>query len=312
METRSESSSKRARESHQDSNQNSSIEKYNKVPRLTSGDKAFFKELIKESEYITTEKIKYAIRESENTTSAVIKNSIRESEEKHFEYIKKLILESEERILSVMEIKISDLKNQMNSIIERVEQLEIKSIQIKEIEKEMVELKRKINKQENSVVASNIRITGIPFYENENLQTVFDNICNNIKIQTPRVDNIYRLKKIYKNNKAYNPKEETIVVKLHSPFEKNFLLKSISKFRRENRANLNLRHAGYESNVNIYVNEDLTPNNHKIFKAALNMKKSNQNIKSTFTLRGLVYVKKIDSDEPILVEFLEDLNKLFR
>lgn len=312
METRSESSSKRARESHQDSNQNSSIEKYNKVPRLTSGDKAFFKELIKESEYITTEKIKYAIRESENTTSAVIKNSIMESEEKHFEYIKKLILESEERILSVMEIKISDLKNQMNSIIERVEQLEIKSIQIKEIEKEMVELKRKINKQENSVVASNIRITGIPFYENENLQTVFDNICNNIKIQTPRVDNIYRLKKIYKNNKAYNPKEETIVVKLHSPFEKNFLLKSISKFRRENRANLNLRHAGYESNVNIYVNEDLTPNNHKIFKAALNMKKSNQNIKSTFTLRGLVYVKKIDSDEPILVEFLEDLNKLFR
>lgn len=312
METRSESSSKRARESHQDSNQNSSIEKYNKVPRLTSGDKAFFKELIKESEYITTEKIKYAIRESENTTSAVIKNSIRESEEKHFEYIKKLILESEERILSVMEIKISDLKNQMNSIIERVEQLEIKSIQIKEIEEEMVELKRKINKQENSVVASNIRITGIPFYENENLQTVFDNICNNIKIQTPRVDNIYRLKKIYKNNKAYNPKEETIVVKLHSPFEKNFLLKSISKFRRENRANLNLRHAGYESNVNIYVNEDLTPNNHKIFKAALNMKKSNQNIKSTFTLRGLVYVKKIDSDEPILVEFLEDLNKLFR
>lgn len=312
METRSESSSKRARESHQDSNQNSSIEKYNKVPRLTSGDKAFFKELIKESEYITTEKIKYAIRESENTTSAVIKNSIMESEEKHFEYIKKLILESEERILSVMEIKISDLKNQMNSIIERVEQLEIKSIQIKEIEKEMVELKRKINKQENSVVASNIRITGIPFYENENLQTVFDNICNNIKIQTPRVDNIYRLKKIYKNNKAYNPKEETIVVKLHSPFEKNFLLKSISKFRRENRANLNLRHAGYESNVNIYVNEDLTPNNHKIFKAALNMKKSNQNIKSTFTLRGLVYVKMIDSDEPILVEFLEDLNKLFR
>lgn len=312
METRSESSSKRARESHQDSNQNSSIEKYNKVPRLTSGDKAFFKELIKESEYITTEKIKYAIRESENTTSAVIKNSIMESEEKHFEYIKKLILESEERILSVMEITISDLKNQMNSIIERVEQLEIKSIQIKEIEKEMVELKRKINKQENSVVASNIRITGIPFYENENLQTVFDNICNNIKIQTPRVDNIYRLKKIYKNNKAYNPKEETIVVKLHSPFEKNFLLKSISKFRRENRANLNLRHAGYESNVNIYVNEDLTPNNHKIFKAALNMKKSNQNIKSTFTLRGLVYVKKIDSDEPILVEFLEDLNKLFR
>lgn len=289
METRSESSAKRARES---------FDRHNniKVQQLTSIDKAFLKDLITESESITSE---------------VIKNSIAQSERKHFDFIKNFIRESEERILSVIESKLGSVKVQLNAISERVEKLESKSSETNDMKKEIIELKRKVLKHENSVVAGSVRISGIPYYENENLYTIFNNICGNMKIPVPQIDNIYRLKKIYRNNKPYTPKDEVIVAKLRSPFEKNFLLKSIAKFRRETQTNLRLSHAGFESDQNIYINEDLTPHNHQIFKAALNMKK-NKEIKSTFTLRGLVYVKKFDADDPFLVEFIEDLNNLFR
>lgn len=299
METRSESTAKRARESQQNLRQDSSVEQfenYPKVPRLSNNDKAFFRELIRESEYITAE---------------VIKSSIKDSEEKHFDFIKKLIKESEERILTVIENKIDNVKLEPNTISERVTQLELKSSEALHMKDEIIELKRKILKQENSVVASSIRIAGVPYLANENLNTIFEDICNSLEIPTPQIENIYRLKKIYKDNKPYNPTDEVIVVKLNSPFDKNFLLKTISKYCRNNKTTLCLNQAGFDSNEPFYLNENLTPHNHRIFKKALSMRKERQ-IKSTFTLRGMVYVKKNDSDDPILIEFIEELDNLFR
>lgn len=301
METRSESSAKRARESHQE------LDQYVKMPRLSSTDKMFLKELIRESEHITSEIITNSIRDSENNTSEVIKNYIRESEDKHFKFIENLIKQSEERILSV----IDNVKSELNMINERVNKLEIKSAEFDDMKKQISELKKKVLKQENSVVAGSVRIAGIPYYDNENLHSIFQNICKSVNIPVPQIDSIYRLKKIYKNNKPYNPNDEVIVVKLQSPFEKNYLLKSIAKYRRENQCTLRLNHAGFESEQPIYINENLTPYNHGIFKEALIMRK-NKRLKSTFTLRGLVYVKKFDTEDAILVESVEELRELFR
>lgn len=127
---------------------------------------------------------------------------------------------------------------------------------------------------------------------------------------TPKIENIYRLNKIYKHNKPYTPTDDVIVAKLLSPYEKNFLLKSIAKYRREYKTQLSLNHAGIQSDQYIYLNENLTPHNHKIFKAALRLKKDNK-ISAAYTLRGLVYIKKINSVEPILIEFFDELNKFF-
>lgn len=197
-----QSSAKRSRDSTQDvSNENSP-----KAPRLSHSDKSFLRELIRESEYIT---------------SKVIKQSIKDSEEKHFDYIKNLIIESEQRILSVIENKIDNVKVELNEIMERVNNLEVLSSETVHMKDEILNLKRQLLKQENSVVSSGIRITGIPQYPNEKLLNIFDNICGSLNINTPPVENIYWLKKIYKNNKPYSPNDEVIVVKLHSPFEKN-------------------------------------------------------------------------------------------
>lgn len=292
MNTRSESSAKRSNKSKLDSN----TENYIKMPCLSTEDKLFIRELIKESEFIT---------------SQVIKDSIKESEEKHFIFIDNLIKESEEKILSVIDDKINNLKLQVNNITERLNVLENKSSENDKLKTEIKDLKRKMLKQDNSIVASSIRIAGIPYSDNENLFNIFNNICVSLNVSTPQIDKIYRLKKIIKNNKSYIPRDEVIVAKLKSPFDKNFLLKSISKYKREKNTTLCLQQAGFDSSAPIYVNENLTPHNHEIFKAALNMKRSKK-IKSTYTLRGLVYVKKFDADEAILIEFLEELTNLFR
>lgn len=185
------------------------------------------------------------------------------------------------------------------------------------MKEEIIDLKRKLLKSENSVVASSIRIRGVPYYENENLFEIFDNICKFLKVPTPQVDNMYRLNKIYKDNKHYTPNDEVIVVKLCSPYDKNYLLRAIAKYRHDNKnvngnlpVTLKLRIAGFDSDQPIYINENLTPYNYNIFRLALKMKKERK-IQSTYTLRGLVYVKKLTSDEPMLIEFPEQINQLF-
>lgn len=307
------------RDSAKRSREQDSLDNYSKVPRFSNHDKLFLRELIRESEYIMGGVIKNSIkeseekllRESEYIMTEVIKKSIKESEEKHFEVIKNMLKESEERILAVIKEKVNNLTNEITSITERVNKLEKKILEDVNVVGEIMELKRKILKQENSVVAGSIRIVGIPYYENEDLNTIIENICNSLNLKTPQIENVYRLNKIYKNNKPYKPTDEVIVAKFHSPFEKNFLLKTISKYRHDNQKTLSLRQAGFDSDEPIYVNENLTPHNHKIFKEAQLYKKSKK-IKSAFTLRGLVYVRKFDSDEPVLLEFPDDLKMLFR
>lgn len=267
-----------------------------KAPRLSSGDKTFLVALI---------------RESESLTAQHIKDSIRESEKTHFDHIKSLISESEQRIRSLVESEFQSFRNAISDITERVRNLEVKCEQVDNLKVEICELKKKLLASENSIVADSIRISGIPFVENEDLSCSFNNICQNLNIIAPQVKNIYRLRRIYKLNKPQKPKEEDIVVKLQSPYAKNFLLKSIARHKRENRSKLTLRHAGIQSDQPIYINEDLTPHNHKILMSALRLKRDGK-IHSAYTLRGLVYVRKRSTDEPVLMEYIEDLDKLFR
>lgn len=61
----------------------------------------------------------------------------------------------------------------------------------------------------------------------------------------------------------------------------------------------------------IYFNENLTSNNFKIFRESQKFKNTGK-IKSTFTHRGLVYIKTINSEEPMQIESLDQLNKIFQ
>ncbi|KAI8126713.1 hypothetical protein CVS40_3335 [Lucilia cuprina] len=151
---------------------------------------------------------------------------------------------------------------------------------------------------ENSVVATDLRINGIPFNKNENLLKLFESLCHLLNINSPAVKSIYRLQN--NNNKINTYSSDAVIMfKLFSSYDKNFTLKTLAKFRNDRP---------------FYVNENLTLSNHKFLQLALRLKNTGK-LFLFFTKRGLVYDKLNKDIKPVRVEFiyeLDDLDYLFR
>lgn len=234
--------------------------------------------------------------------------------------MKTLIQESESRILEKidkMENSMCEMKSDLIKVTERVSKLETVSDELAAMKSEIRELIMQNLRQENSLVACDLRINGIPFFENEDLLAIFDDICYTLNIPTPSVKAIYRLQNRNNKNKSNSP-DAVIIAKLMSPYDKNVMLKSIAAFRKANRCPLMLKHIGYKSKSTdryksddpFFIYENLTSNNYHIFVSALRLKKNNH-LQSVFTLRGLVYVKNSSTDKPVRIDDVEQLNEFF-
>lgn len=241
--------------------------------------------------------------------------------EKQTELIKELIHQSESRLLIVIDKSMGDFKREMaklnerlNSLSDRVDHIETVAdkidgmkTDIDSMKTEIETLKTKQQKMDNLQVACDLRINGVPYEDGENLFQLFDNLCETLSIATPTVKSIYRINNI----RANNSKDTVIMVNLASPFDKNFVLKNISMFRKSNKSNLLLKHIGIGSDNPFYINENLTSHNYKIFQNALKLKKQ-KHLDAVFTLRGLVYAKLARTDPPTLIECIDQLTQLFR
>lgn len=207
---------------------------------------------------------------------------------------------------------IKDIKNDISNVVERIANVETKNVNLnraaipEDLQIEVAKLRSKVLQQENVAVSCELRINNIPYYSNENLCEMFHFLCQIISVPTPQINSIYRLQTKNKNSPA-----PTILVKLSSPYEKNYILKSVATFRRNNRGLLRLNMLNFDSNEPFYVNENLSRANYEIFNAAIKLKKKKL-IVSAFTLRGVVYVKESESGSPILIEQIEQLNTFFR
>lgn len=113
---------------------------------------------------------------------------------------------------------------------------------------------------------------------------------------------------IKKNNKDY---DGAIIIKFKCPYERNFILKTITSFIKAKKDVLRLNLIGFDSSNPFFVNENLTPENHRIFLQAYNLKKK-YIVSSAFTNRGLVYISKSPNDEPICIDDIAKLNLMFR
>lgn len=242
--------------------------------------------------------------------------------EKETENIKQMITESESRLLTVIDKSMSDFRKEMSKLTDRlinltnrVEKMETVSNEIDLIKNDLDLMKDEIKnikiqqlKHDNLQVACDLRINGVPSADGENLFQIFDKLCDTLNISTPTVKSIYRINNT-RNNR--NSTDTVILVNLKSPYDKNFILKNISLFRKSKKTNLQLKHVGIDSNNPFYVNENLTANNYKIFQNALKLKKQ-KHFDSVFTLRGLIYIRYSRMESPILIESIDQLNQLFR
>lgn len=231
--------------------------------------------------------------------------------EQQNENLKRLISESESRLSAQINERMDALSKEFDNIKERVNKLETVTCEIETMKTEMQLLKSQIKSQQNSIVASDLRINNIPYVSNENLYEIFQDICNTIDTPVPSINSIYRLKN--SNNKLkQNSLDAVIIVKLMSPYDKNFFMKTLSDFRKRNKNfSFTLRDIGIDSASKFYVNENLTYTNYKILQSAVKLKKQNL-LQAAFTLRGLVYVKISTDDKPICIWEENDLDKFFR
>lgn len=200
------------------------------------------------------------------------------------------------------------LNNDINDLKMRIEKLESTDTVNSQLQNNIKDLNIRILQQENLVVSSDLRISGIPEYDGEHLPSLFNNICKSLNVSNVNLQTIYRVKN-FKNIRGI--KDGPIVAKLQTPFEKNYILKVITDYKRNLKKQLNLRQIGFESDVPFYIHENLTPFNHRILKSALRLKKDKQ-IKSVYTIRGIVYIKMLDSESPVCLKTFDELNDLFR
>lgn len=204
-----------------------------------------------------------------------------------------------------IETKISELHKDITNVIEKTNNIKTVSSQDLELKSEVIHLRNKILQHENSAVASDLRIDGIPYNNKEDLYEMFNIFCANLNIGTPNVRAIYRL-----NNKN-NSLSPTILVKLSSPYEKNFILKTVSNYRRAKKDLLRLYLINFEANNPFFVNENLSHANYRIFNQAWKLKREKL-FCSVFTMRGIVHVMKNEKDQPIRIDYIDQLQEFFR
>ena len=155
-------------------------------------------------------------------------------------------------------------------------------------------------------MACDIRINGVPYFDNENLPQMIHNLCDTLQINTSELKSIFRLRHTRNGRNNVDP---TIIAKFSTPFQRNLILKSISHFVRNQKEPLKLYILGFDANVPFYVNENLTPMNYKTFTQALRLKRD-KILDSVYTMRGKVNVKLHNSEEFCQISSIEDLNKL--
>lgn len=221
--------------------------------------------------------------------------------------IEECVKKSVKDALSVLEEKVQKNTQMIQILSEKVTNIELSVSHLNEMRNEINKLKTTIKHQENLSVSTNLRLCGIPYYENENLIEIFGKICSLINLNQPNIKSIHRIS----NNKKKRSADGVILVKLFSSADRNDILRSISKYKRESKTQLTLDIFSLNSTTPFFVNEDLTSQNYKILQAALRLKRM-KGVSTAFTLRGFVYVKRFADDTAVRMESEEELDKFFR
>ena len=158
------------------------------------------------------------------------------------------------------------------------------------------------------MVSDELRVTGIPYIPNEDLMLHFNSLCGALQIQGPRCKSIFRVGGF--KHKTLHP-DSSIIIKMDTPYDKNYVLKCIKNYIRGNKCNLKLNMIGFDSDINFFVNENLTATNYNIFKMALKYRKMDK-MSSVFTRRGIVHIRINAGDDIVCVNSIDELNNLFR
>lgn len=181
--------------------------------------------------------------------------------------------------------QVNDLKEQNKSKDRRIEIME-----------------NKINVLEQQLIKKNIEIKNVPNKElsaMEVIKTIAESV--NVEIHDNDISNAYTLNK-----------SEKRIIEFCSLNKKKELMMNIRGHRVKGEIfNTNISSNVNENttNNNVFINDQLTPNNHKLLWLTKN-KSREANWKFVWTRNGNIYAKKDESNKPLIISNLDDIEKI--
>uniref|UniRef100_A0A1B0ACH7 Uncharacterized protein n=1 Tax=Glossina pallidipes TaxID=7398 RepID=A0A1B0ACH7_GLOPL len=194
--------------------------------------------------------------------------------------------------LGSVENQFSFLRGESELLIKKISNIESKCLS---------DLNSRVWKLKNAAITCDVRISGIPHTEGENLNEMLWALCEATKTAVPK------FKSIYRERPRPNRNDSSIIPKMNTPYKRNTFLRSLANFRKTGRSTLKLRLVGFDSDVPFYVNEHLTARNYRLLKKVVALKKSGR-IKHYLTSRGMAYVEGHQFEEMLPIEDDEQLN----
>lgn len=140
-------------------------------------------------------------------------------------------------------------------------------------------LESRVDRTERLMHLTDLIANGIPKEQNEDLKTMFDQICKTINF----VPKDYTLQTIFRTKNQ--SKFSSVIMKFISSSARNEFYTRYLKHK-----NLNLSDIGFTATGRIYINESLSTQHADIFRQVMILKKNNQ-VHSYFTQNGFVYIK---------------------
>jgi hypothetical protein len=183
------------------------------------------------------------------------------------------------------------ISNELGKKLEPVHQ------HLKKHDKQISELQKQFDRSQKE---SELIVTGVPYNENENLTTIVSNISAAIQCGN-EVD--LRKIEVFRLGQSKPERSAPILMKFSCKFDRKIFYRRYMAKR-----TLCQRDVGFqtESNSRVYINENLTNYDRKIFNLLLGLKKR-QVVASVFSLDGVVCFAKERKDRFQMLNAIDDV-----
>jgi hypothetical protein len=204
-------------------------------------------------------------------------------------------------LMESMDAKINKLKTDITT--ELTGKIEGNTVKIEENTERLDDLERKYEELENDLEfverSADLIVRGIPLTKDEKLDNYFRDIAKAIDPQQttlPRV-RIFRMGRKKPGSKTDPP----ILIRFASRIDRSEFFHAYLQ-----NTNLKLSDIGFSVDTRIFLSDNLTTMNRRIFQAAMKLKADGK-IFSAKTISGKVYIRKMEADLPIRISHISEL-----
>ncbi|XP_017471470.1 PREDICTED: uncharacterized protein LOC108362836 [Rhagoletis zephyria] len=219
------------------------------------------------------------------------------------ESVSNKIIEVENKLTKRIEEEISSLaaavaesSTHISALKERVEKSE------SGIECLKAELAKGVQQKSTADFAADAVAFGVAYKEGKNLKSIFNQVCLSIDFLAPHIRDIFRTRP---SRAGLNG---AIVIKFHSPLDRNRTLRAFGDYRRRMKSAVPLQPLDIQGNFHIF--ESLTKENRLLLQAAIKLRREGK-LQSAFTLRGCVHVRSTNdkASQPTKILCEDDLEQ---